>query len=93
MLIRWGVWEARGGKGRGVTYPRSNSLVPSRTCDSTSSQYPNEVPWGDPAEAFYWSMGCDIPAYWLLQQQATRYSGGLRKRSHPVSEIVKAKQA
>lgn len=48
-----GVWVAKGGKGRGVTYPRSNSLVPSRTCDSTSSQCPNEVPWGDQAEAFY----------------------------------------
>lgn len=86
MLIRWG------GKGRGVTYPRNNSLVPSRTCDSTSSRCPNEVAWGGQAEAFYRSMGRsmgrDIPSgsYKSKQLVILETGAGSRKRSHPVSE-------
>lgn len=85
--------------GREVTYPRNNSLVPSRTCDSTSSRCPNEVAWGGQAEAFYRSMGRsmgrDIPSgsynFVILGTGA-----GSRKRSRYrrlAGHLDKAKQA
>lgn len=71
-----GVWVAMGEKGRVVTYPRSNSLVPSRTCDSRSSQFPNEVPWGGQAEAFYRSMAWTASNS-LFWKQAAAYGSHL----------------